>query len=493
MHFFRQVLSFIVSPFSIPNPSAFNGYLSKTIGQVHWLIHSQHSFLIPFLEQMKNSTTDALLVTPLFRRHQHKRMGEFEITHGSGSETYLVKIYNYPHLFQKIKQCFKQTRGFHEFNTTYLAAMRGVPVEVPVACGERKYLFTTESYLIMRKIRHSQSIREYFRSNAPRKERRDVLRKFGRLAKNIHKAGVQQDAFSLDNFLVYDENGSKRIILIDFEMVSVHTKSLPEKLCFWYLAKLNREKGSFTNTERIRFLQSYIDSDSDRCKTIARRIESMTVQIQKKDAKKASRLCVRKNKKFGVFKSAQFYGFYRRNYPAETLEKALHTIGETDRDDVSLNHFHILRLTQITPSGFDYRGIEQLWMKANALFALKINVPIPVGVFTRRFPNGRKEGFLISEMPDNCIPLSQCLDLFSDQKLLFFLTRLGEQVSPFGVLNKNLSCQDILVQMQGSRLRCYLRNYHSFSINRLPGETNKTVNVQIIKNLLQTNNAPVSQ
>ncbi|KAB2832327.1 MAG: hypothetical protein F9K48_10715, partial [Candidatus Brocadia sp.] len=381
------------------------------------------------------------------------------------------------------------TRGFHEFNTTYLAAMRGVPVEVPVACGERKYLFTKESYLIIRKIKHSQSIREYFRSNTPLKERRNVLREFGRLAKNIHKAGVQQDAFSLDNFLVYDENGSKRIILIDFEMVSVHTKSLPEKLCFWYLAKLNREKGSFTNTERIRFLQSYIGSDFGRCKTIARRIEFMTVQIQKKNAKKSSKLCVRENKKFGVFKSAQFCGFYRRNYAREILEKALRTTEETGQDDILVNHLRILRLTQNSPPGFDYRSLKKLWINANALFTLKIDVPIPVGVFTRRFPNGRKEGFLISEMPDNCIPLSQCPDLLSDQRLLLSLTRLREQVSSFGVLNNNLSCQDILVQMQSGRFKCYLGNYYAVSINRLPGETNKTVNAQVVKNLLQTNNA----
>ncbi|TVM03865.1 MAG: hypothetical protein CV087_03080 [Candidatus Brocadia sp. WS118] len=492
MQFFRQVVSFFRFPFSVPNPSAFDGYLSRTIGRVHWLIHRQHSFLVPFLEQIKDATTETLLATPLFRRHQYKRMGEFKITHGSGSETYLVKIYNYPRLFQKIKQCFKHTRGFHEFNTTYLAAMRGVPVEVPVACGERKYLFTKESYIIMRKIAHSQSIREYFRGNTLLKERRDVLKEFGRLAKNIHETGVQQDAFSLDNFLVYDENGSKRIIVIDFEMVSVHTKSLPEKLCFWYLAKLNREKASFTNTERIRFLRSYIGSDFSRCKRAARRIESTTVQIQKKGAKKSSRLCVRENKKFGVFKSARFYGFYRRNYPAETLEKALHTMGETDRDDVLVNHLRIVRVSQSSPSRTDYRSMKQLWMNANALFALKINVPIPVGVFTRHFPGGRNEGFFISEMPDNCIPLSRRPDLFSDQKLLFSLARLGEQVSPFGVLNKNLRFQDILVQMQGDRLKCYLGNYHSFSINRLPGETNKTVNAQIVKYLFQTNHAPVS-
>lgn len=493
MQFFWQVLSFFSFPFSLLKSSAFTGYLPKTIGQVHWLIHSQHSFLIPFLEQMKDAPAETLLATPLFRRHQYKKMGEFEIAHEGRKETYLVKIYNYPHLFQKIKQCFKHTRGFHEFNTTYLAAMRGIPVEVPVACGERKYLFTKESYLIMRKIRRSQSIREYFRSNTPIKERRAVLKKFGSLAKNMHEAGIQQDAFSLDNFLVYDENGSTKIIVIDFEMVSVRTRSLPEELCFWYLAKLNREKGSFTHAERIRFLLSYTGSDFTRCKTAARHIESMTVQILKKDARRVSRLCVGENRKFGIFKSAQFAGFYRRNYSRETLEKALLAMEGTGQDDVLVNHLRVLRLSQNSSSGFGYRSMKQLWIKANTLFALKMDIPAPAGLLKRRSPSGRKEGFLVSEMPDTCTPLSFRPDWFSDQNLIFSLVRLAEQVSPFGILNKNLSFQDILVRMEGNRFRCYLGNCLSFSINRLPGETNKPVNVQIIKNLLQTNNTPASE
>ncbi len=493
MQFFRQIVSFFCSPVSIPNPSEFTGYLSKRINHVHWLIHNQHAFLIPFLERLKDATAETLMATPLPRRHHYKKMGEFEITYEGKKEPYLVKIYNYPRLLQKIKQCFKNTRGFHEFNAAYLTAMRGIPVEVPVACGERKYFFTKESYLIVRKIRNSQSIRQYFKGNTPLKERRDVLRKFGSLAQKMHKSGIQQDAFSLDNFLVYDENGAKKIIVIDFEMVSVHTRSLIEKLCLWYLAKLNREKGNFTDTERVRFLLSYMSHDIARWKTIAGDIEFMTVQIQKKGAKKASRLCVRENKKFDFFKNAQFRGFYRRNYLRETLEKALYIMEETGQDDISINHLHVSRLTQNSPSGFDCRSLKQLWIKANTLFALKIDVPVPVGVFERHSPNERKEGFLISEMPDNCTPLSRYPNWFSDQNIFLSLKRLAEQVSPFGTLNKQLSCQDIFALVQGNRFRCYLGNYHSFSINRLPGVANKSINVQIIRNLFQAHHASATQ
>src|SRR3970040_2339612 len=116
----------------------FKGYISNTIGRVRWTIHAQSSFLIPYLEQIS-----------------HRISGEFKVFHANAVQTYLIKMYKYSGLIQKAKQLFKNTRGFREFNTTYVAAMKAVPVEVPVAYGERKHLFTKEFYLIIRNIKHA--------------------------------------------------------------------------------------------------------------------------------------------------------------------------------------------------------------------------------------------------------------------------------------------------------------------------------------------------
>ncbi len=201
----------------------FKGYISNTIGRVQWTIHAQSSFLIPYLEQIshrisgkvKESTDDTLLT--IMRKDRYKILGAFDVFRVNEAQTYLVKMYKYSGLIQKVKQLFKNTRGFREFNTTYVAAIKGVPVEVPIAYGERKHLFTKEFYLIIRKIKHACTVREYFRSGVSPGERRDVLKKFGKLVKTIHDSGVKQDDFSLDNFLVYDdEAGERRLILIDF-------------------------------------------------------------------------------------------------------------------------------------------------------------------------------------------------------------------------------------------------------------------------------------
>lgn len=464
----------------------FKGYISNTIGRVQWTIHARSSFLIPYLEQIsqkisgkvKEPADDTLLT--IMRKDRYKILGAFEVFHANQEQAYLVKMYKYSGLIQKVKQLFKNTRGFREFNTTYVAAMKGVPVEVPVAYGERKHLFTKEFYLIIRKIERSCTLREYFRTGVSPGERRDVLEKFGTLAKNIHDSGVKQDDFSLDNFLVYDdEAGERRLILIDFERVTIQTKCLSEKQRIWYLAKLNRAKKYFTNTERLRFLLSYSGGDSDYCKKLARQIEAVTVYIQKKDAKKFYKQCIQENRKFSIFKNTQYSGYYRRDNSPEKLLPMLNTLGESTQEVRYINNFRIVCFTG--------RNFKRVWMHANALFALRIDSLVPAGVFKRNPGRQLTEGFLISQIPENGIPLNQYDDLHSDKNsILYALLRLAEQVSPFGIFSKDLSTHDFLVRMKGNRFECYLGNYTAFHTNHHPVQKNRTVNTRIIKQLLQT-------
>lgn len=127
----------------------------------------------------------------------------------------------------------------------------------------------------------------------------------------------------------------------------------------------------------------------------------------------------------------------------------------------------------------------QAWMHANALFALRINVLIPLGVFKTRSSQLPKEGFLISRMPENSIPLNQYLDLHPDKDtIISALFRIAEQVSPFGIFTGDLGTQDILVQMNGNRLTCYLGNYASFHINRYTVQKNREINTDVIRQFL---------
>lgn len=465
----------------------FKGYISNTIGHTRWILQSQQTTLIPYLEHVKEASGSSIL--SIIRKDRYKTLGEFEVTHANTVQTYLVKIYKYPRLFQKIKYLFKHTKAFREFHTTYIAAMKGAPVEMPVAFGERKDFFHKESYVIIKKIKNSQTTREYFKSNPSYKDRKDILEKFGRVAKNIHDSGIRQDDFSLDNFLVYtDERGEKRIILIDFERVSIQGESLSERRRVWYLAKLNRVRRLFKHTDRLRFLISYTGSNFGYCKKFGKQIELVTACIQKKDAQKFQRQCMQENRRFGILKNTKFYGYYRKSCPPETFTMLFDTMEKIARDVCYINQFRILCFLPQASIRLSFNTIIRTWKNANALFALTIDMPVPVGVFERYLPGRQKEWLLISQMPDNCIPLDQYPDARLHENLCFALVRFADYVSSFGVFRGDLSCSDILIRRDNNNaFACYLGNYNSFRINRFPREKNKPINTRIIRQLLLVN------
>lgn len=457
----------------------FKGYISKMIGDAHWVIHHQHLFLMSYLEQSKDAIGDTLLANPIIRKHRYKKMGIIEIAHEDKKNIYLTKIYTYPSLAQKIKQLYKCTRGFNEFHTTYQSAVKNVPVEVPAAFGERRYIFTRASYLIIRKLEPSCSLSEYFRNNLPFKEKRDILREFGKLAADAHNSGIKQDAFSLDNFLVYtDASGDKKLVFIDFEMVSVSAKGLQKKLRIQPLAKLNRAGKYFSNTDRMRFLLSYTNGNFAFCKAFAKQIEAFTIRILKKNARKFSKLCTQKNRRFDTFKDTMFYGYYRRDYSVKILIELLNVREETNQETFYKNPFLITYLTG---------NVINIWMHVNALSALAINIPFPVGVFKKHLPKRSKEGFLISQIPDYCIPLSRCPDLYSNENLRFSLIRFVEYISSFGTFARNLSCKDFLIRRNNNHtFTCYLGSYNAFQIKGSSREKNSSANMQIMRQLIET-------
>ncbi len=130
-------------------------------------------------------------------------------------------------------------------------------------------------------------------------------------------------------------------------------------------------------------------------------------------------------------------------------------------------------------------------MHANALFAMRMDVLVPVGVFQRNSGRQSTEGFLISLMPENCVPLEQYNNLHTGKALILCaLLRLAEEASPFGVFRENLSVHDFLVQQKPNMAVCHLGNYAAFQINHASVQKNRTANTRIIKRLVQAEQLP---
>ena len=134
---------------------------------------------------------------------------------------------------------------------------RGFPVARPVAVGERRRLGLLErSWAVTRDLgaRDLRVLLEAARENGV--ERRALLERFARLARRLHDAGVDQDDFSPNNFLV---RGDGEFVLIDFERARLRRGPLGAR-AWTQLAKLHRRDFGVSRSERLRFLRTYLGS-----------------------------------------------------------------------------------------------------------------------------------------------------------------------------------------------------------------------------------------
>ncbi|MBE7548045.1 MAG: hypothetical protein HS127_13230 [Planctomycetia bacterium] len=462
----------------------FKEYISYTESNNQWLVHEQFTFLVSHLKHLKTLNNHTTI--KINREDRFKILAGFEVVKSDEAYSFILKIYKYPSLFQQLKQLFKRTKAFREFYMTYLAASKGVPVEVPVAFGEQKCFFIKKSYLIIKKIENSHTLNDYFRDNNCFAERRSVLKEFGKLSRFIHDSGIKQDDYSLNNFLVFKRDGDTRIILIDFERVSIQRGSLLEKQSILYLAKLNRAKGIFCNTERLRFLMTYVEGDYVYCKQLAKRIESLTFALQKKDSKKFVQQCIHENRKFGIFKNAGFFGRYRKAYSQETIRILLATTDQMVNGTVQAKQYQIVRFTKMPSYQKRFRGAVDLWKHANALFALRINVPVPVGIFKRISSGWPRDEFFIYQLPDNWTPIDQHLSSTDDLAILMRTIKVFiEEISPFGIVRQDMNTRDIILHTdKHHRLKCFLKDYSAFFLNRQSYQQNKSFNMKVFDQAL---------
>jgi len=132
---------------------------------------------------------------------------------------------------------------------------RGFAVARPVAVGEeRRGGRLVRSLSVSRDLgaRDLRRVLEGLREKGA--ERRALLERFAVFARQLHDAGVDQDDFSPNNFLVRDDGA---FVLIDFERARLRWRALGERR-WTQLAKLHRRDFGVSRTERLRFLRAYL-------------------------------------------------------------------------------------------------------------------------------------------------------------------------------------------------------------------------------------------
>jgi hypothetical protein len=127
--------------------------------------------------------------------------------------------------------------------------------------------------------------------DASRQERRALIRGFGRFARDVFDAGVDQDDFNPTNVMVRSGSvGEADLVLVDFERVVIRPV-VPTARRVWLTAKMLREPAWAGRTDRMRFLGAMSPGDGGReaRHAFARAVAAAWGGVQARDRRRGKR------------------------------------------------------------------------------------------------------------------------------------------------------------------------------------------------------------
>ncbi|HZL71688.1 MAG TPA: lipopolysaccharide kinase InaA family protein [Planctomycetota bacterium] len=219
---------------------------------------------------------------------------------------FLVKIYKRRGALHRLKAAVLGSRADRELAALVAALERGVPTLPFVAIGERG----GESCVVIAK-EHDRLRLDHLLAESPR--RRSLIEEYGRWARRVHDAGLDQSDFNPTNVLA-KRGAHADLRLIDFEKVRVG-RPMAEEARLRALAKIDRMIAA-SRADRLRFFKSYVGAASrdraDLARLTARMAELVRAQ-RAKDALRRREACVREGRNFAKFRHGDAWGWYRRD------------------------------------------------------------------------------------------------------------------------------------------------------------------------------------
>jgi hypothetical protein len=227
-------------------------FLALDAAGAHWNIRRDDpdAAAIPFLQKVVDGAGD------LLKEVRIKRLLRIR----SGSRAYLVKHYRGAGFVHAIKNFWRGSPAFEEWEAAYEAIARGVATIPPALFGERG----PDSWIAFHEHADLIPVDRYLRHKRVEvpsvgAHRHRIVRDWGRFSRRIHDTGLDQDDFDPNNCLFRTgPDGVVAFFLVDFERV---TFGAPLDLArrTWVLAKMNRFEDA-TLTDRLRFLSGYCEA-----------------------------------------------------------------------------------------------------------------------------------------------------------------------------------------------------------------------------------------
>jgi hypothetical protein len=197
------------------------------------------------------------------------------------------------------------SKSRRELRRAEAVAGRGIRTPLPLAAGERRQGPSLSAcYLLVPFVEGAEDLR---RAAARPAERRALAAPFGRFARRVHDAGVDQDDFQPNNVL-RGPQGPEDLWLIDCERVRLRRGGLPVRERARLLAKLERELPAASLAERARFLRAYAGGGPRAGRTLWREVEDAARRLAGHDAARLARLVARPGRRFEPFEGGGWRG-----------------------------------------------------------------------------------------------------------------------------------------------------------------------------------------
>jgi tRNA A-37 threonylcarbamoyl transferase component Bud32 len=166
----------------------------------------------------------------------------------------------YPHVWRRVKEYFRRSKGLKSWIAANGMRARGIPSLKPLALVEkRNWLGLKESLLFMEVLADGVEMDRYILGGFEGlKRKRLFIKNFARWLVGLHKMNVYHKDMKTCNILVSEREGTWEFRLLDFEDIRMDKKVDRKKLFRNFLQLNTSTPKIMTNIDRFRCLREYL-------------------------------------------------------------------------------------------------------------------------------------------------------------------------------------------------------------------------------------------
>jgi tRNA A-37 threonylcarbamoyl transferase component Bud32 len=315
----------------------------------------------------------------------------------------LVKKYKSKSLAKMTKDLWRGSRALQELQIARAIHDRGIVTAVPLLAAERmKRGLVYESLLVLPFLSDACELKDFFlepqnscRSACSPAQLSDIFHSFGRLTAMIFRAGINQNDYSLNNFLIRKETCGHRIYFIDFERAAI-SERITDRVKTELLAKLNRAGHEVRVGDRLRFLRGYLALDDRAHGSLlryARELQKQTLSMIQRDLKRGRLTSIYTSGAYEKFRALSFRGMYKSGYRLEEIMDQLAALTREERQ-VAVTIGRKADTRSLIAVKMERGNAEKTWAVINALKLSGLPLEMP-----HIYAEGDKSGFLFLQLP----------------------------------------------------------------------------------------------